>query len=266
MIDLHAHILPGLDDGAENLDESLDMCRAAVRDGVTTIVATPHTGNGNYDSSRDRILAAVSELTDHLRSRGIELTILPGADVYVHEQLDVLITNREAMTINDNMRYVMVEFPKRVIPPNYRGWLFRLALAGFTPILTHPERNPAIHDKTDIVREWIERGGLVQLTAMSLTGAFGQETRKCSEELLKYNLVHVIASDAHSALRRPPVLSKALEYAASLLGPDYARKLVEDYPSAIITGKTFNIPEPVRKKKNFFLRFLNRDQCSLTSS
>ena len=258
MIDLHAHILPGFDDGAKDLDESLEMCRVAVRDGITTIVATPHTGNGNYDNSRNRILAAVGELTDYLQSQGIRLTILPGADSYVHEQLDVLINNRETLTVNDTMRYVMVEFPKHVIPPNHIEWMFRLTLAGFTPILTHPERNTAIHEKTDIVREWVEKGGLVQLTAMSLTGAFDPATKKCSEELLNYNLVHVIASDAHSAVRRPPILSKAVEYAASLVGPEYARKLVEDYPAAIIAGKTFDIPEPIRKKPGFFSRFFAR--------
>ena len=94
--------------------------------------------------------------------------------------------NREVLTVNDNMRYVMVEFPRHVMPPNYLDWMFRLTLAGFTPILTHPERNTAVNGKTDIVRKWVEKGGLVQLTAMSITGDFGPEIRKCSEELLKY--------------------------------------------------------------------------------
>jgi protein-tyrosine phosphatase len=258
MIDLHVHILPGLDDGAKDLDESLEMCRVAVRDGITTIVATPHTADGNYDNSRDRVLAAVGELTDCLPSQGIRLTILPGADIHVHEQLDALINNRETLTVNDTMRYVMVEFPRHVIPPNCIEWMFRLILAGFTPILTHPERNTAIHRKTEFVREWVEKGGLVQLTAMSLTGEFDQEAKKCSEELLKHNLVHVIASDAHSAVRRPPVLSKAVECAASLVGPDYARKLVEDYPAAIIAGKTFDIPEPIPQKRSFFFNVFHR--------
>ena len=258
MIDLHVHILPGLDDGAKDLDESLEMCRAAVRDGITTIVATPHTGDGNYDNSRDRVLAAVGELTDYLPSQGIRLTILPGADIHVHERLDALINNRETLTVNDTMRYVMVEFPRHVIPPNHIEWMFRMTLAGFTPILTHPERNTAIHQKTGFVREWVEKGGLVQLTAMSLTGEFDQEAKECSEELLKYNLVHVIASDAHSAVRRPPVLSKAAERAASLVGPDYARKLVEDYPAAIIAGKTFDIPEPTPQKRSFFFNVFHR--------
>jgi protein-tyrosine phosphatase len=234
------------------------MCRAAASDGITTIVATPHTGNGNYDSSRDRILAAVRELADHVQAQGIQLTILPGADIYVHEQLHTLIKKREAMTINDTMRYVMVEFPRHIIPPNYLEWMFRLTIAGITPILTHPERNTAIHQKTDIVRQWVEKGGLVQVTAMSLAGAFGQEAKKCSEELLRYNLAHVIASDAHSAERRPPVLSKAVAHAASLVGPAYARKMVEDYPAAIIAGKSFDIPEPIPEKRGFFSRLARR--------
>lgn len=256
MIDLHAHILPGLDDGANDLDESLAMCVVAAGDGITTIVATPHTGNGNYDNAPERVVAAVNELNSHLREKSIPVEILPGADIYVHEHLDTLIKNREVLTINDNMHYVMVEFPRHVIPPNYIEWLFRLTLAGFIPVLTHPERNTAVQEQTDIVRDWVEKGGLVQLTAMSLTGAFGPGTRKCSEELLKYNLVHVIASDAHSSQRRPPVLSEAVTIAASLVGPDYAGKLVEEYPAAIIAGQPIYPPEPSAKKLSFFARLL----------
>jgi protein-tyrosine phosphatase len=156
------------------------------------------------------------------------------------------------------MRYVMVEFPRHVIPPNYLEWMFHLTLAGLTPILTHPERNTAVNGNTDIVRKWVEKGGLVQLTAMSISGDFGPEIRKCSEELLRYNLVHVIASDAHSADRRPPKLSKALKAASSIIGPEHARRLVEDYPAAIVAGKTFYAPEPMAKKRAILSRFFGR--------
>ncbi len=256
MIDLHAHILPGLDDGASNLDESAEMCLMAGLDGVRTIVATPHTGNGTYDNNRTRIIAAVRELSSYLKQKGVSVEILPGADTYIHAHLDRRILDGHVLTINDNMRYVMVEFPKHAVPPNLIEWLFRMTLAGFVPVLTHPERNTALSRKLDIVREWVEKGGLVQLTAMSLTGAFGQKIRECSEELLQRNLVHVIASDAHSSTRRPPLLSEAVERAASLVGPVYARTLVEDNPAAIIAGAPFAIPAPIEKKKHFFLRWL----------
>jgi len=258
MIDLHVHILPGLDDGAKNLKESLNMCQVAVNDGITTVVATPHTGNGSYENNHTRILWAVKELASNVQKEGIQLSILPGADVYVHEQLATLIKAREVMTVNDTMRYVMVEFPRHITPPNYLEWMFHLTIAGITPILTHPERNTAIHQKIDIVRQWVEKGGLVQVTAMSLTGGFGKEVRKCSEELLKHRLVQVIASDAHSPKRSPPVLSFAVEYAASLVGSEYARKLVGDYPAAIVAGKPVNIPEPIPEKRTFFSRLAHR--------
>lgn len=260
MIDLHAHILPGLDDGARDIEESLEMCRVAARDGIKAIVATPHTGNGAFDNPREKVLNAVAELNARIREEAIDIEIVPGADVYVHEQLDVLINERQVMTVNDNMRYVMIEFPKHIIPPNHIEWMFRLTLAGLTPILTHPERNTAIHQRLDIVREWIEKGGLVQLTAMSITGAFGKSVQKCSEELLKNNLVHVIASDAHSAGRRPPVLSRAVDRAASLIGAKQVHKLIDDYPAAIVAGKVFYAPEPVPPKSGFFSRFFARHQ------
>ena len=258
MIDLHAHILPGLDDGAKDLDEAIKMCLVAARDGIRTIVATPHVANGTYNTTPDAILDGVSTLKAEVKRAKIPLEVLPGADIHVHEHLDSLVRNREVLTVNNNMRYVMVEFPRHVVPPKHIEWMFRLTLAGFTPILTHPERNTAVHEKTDIVRKWVEKGGLVQLTAMSLTGAFGPEIKKCSEELLKYQLVHVIASDAHSAERRPPVLSKAVKLASSLVGAEYAQKLVEEYPAAIIAGKPIDAPEPIRKKPGFFSRFFAR--------
>ena len=234
------------------------MCLVAVRDGIRTIVATPHVANGTYNTTPEAIFNGIGILKAEIERANIRLEVLPGADIHVHEHLDSLVKNREVLTVNDNMQYVMVEFPRHVIPPRHIEWMFRLTLAGFAPILTHPERNTAIHDKTDIVRKWVEKGGLVQLTAMSLTGAFGPEIKKCSEELLKYRLVHVIASDAHSSERRPPVLSKAVKLASSLVGAEYARKLVEEYPAAIIAGKPIDAPEPLPKKPGIFARFFGQ--------
>ena len=258
MIDLHAHILPGLDDGAKDLDEAIKMCLVAARDGIRTIVATPHVANGTYNTTPDAILDGVSTLKAEVKRAKIPLEVLPGADIHVHEHLDSLVKNREVLTVNDNMQYVMVEFPRHVIPPKYIEWMFHLTLAGFTPILTHPERNIAVHEKRGTVWSWVEKGGLVQLTAMSLTGDFGPAIRKCSEELLKYRLVHVIASDAHSVERRPPVLSKAFKRALSLVGADYAHKLVEEYPAAIIAGKPIDAPEPLPEKPGIFSRFFRQ--------
>lgn len=256
MIDLHVHVLPGLDDGPESVSESIEMCRMALSDGVKTVVATPHMRAGCYDNDRDKVLEAVDKLRVILKENRISLTVLAGSDVHIDRDLAKLIEKRVALTVNDNMRHIMIELPSEVVPPNLWEWTFRMARAGFTPILTHPERNIATHRSMDVVREWVRRGGLVQVTAMSLTGEFGKEIRKCAEELIKARLVQVIASDGHSATTRPPVLSGAVKAAASLIGKDNALKLVQEYPAAIIAGKTVNAPEPVSRGKNSLFRMM----------
>jgi len=257
MIDLHAHILPGIDDGARDLQESLEMCRIAAKEGIETIVATPHTGNGIFLTKREHILAEVASLNRNIAGSGISVTILPGADVHIgtYDEIEAMLENGEATTVNDNKYYLMIEFPESLIPSNINEWLFRMKLKGITPIFTHPERNFVIQKDIKILYDWVEKGGLVQLTAMSLTGDFGGEIRKCSEELLKSHLVHIIASDAHSATRRPPVLSKARDIALNLVGAEMTFNLINGYPSEIIKGNHIDIPEPVYKKASFFSRF-----------
>ena len=255
MIDLHAHILPGLDDGPKHLDEALEMCRIAVRDGVTTIVATPHAGNGTYDNKKEKILSAVQQLVAHLEESKIPLRILAGSDAYIRQDLCTLVEDGSITTVNDSHRYVMVEFPKHVITPQWMDWLFEARLRGIIPIFTHPERHTVIQKDISMVSRWVNQGGLVQVTAMSLTGDFGPDARKCAEELLRRHLAHVIASDAHSRHQRPPVLSKAFFAASNVVDSSYAYKLVKEFPEAIIAGENIiDVPEPVFNKRGLFRR------------
>lgn len=258
MIDLHVHILPGLDDGPKSMEESLEMCRVAHNDGITKIVATPHTGNGVYHNDREVVIAAVAKLNEGLVSENIPLQIFPGADVRIDAGLFELLENNQTLTVNDKRRYIMIEFPEYLIPPQIEEWIFRMKLKKITPIFTHPERNMIIHKNMEIVHTWIEKGGLVQITAMSITGDWGKGVRKCAEELLKARLVHVIASDAHSATRRPPILSKAVADAAKLIGETEARRMVTTIPQAILDGKVFYPPEPIRKKTGFLERIFRK--------
>lgn len=240
MIDLHIHILPGLDDGAGDVTESVDMCRIAFADGVRTMVATPHMGGAYQYDRRDEVLKAVEELNARLQEEEIGVAVLPGGDVHIDRNLIRLVEERKVLTVNDAMRYVMVELPSQITLPNLWGWMYEVTLAGYTPILTHPERSIGAPRNREVVREWVERGGLVQMTAMSLTGGFGRKVRRCAEELVMLRLVHILASDGHSTSMRPPLLSKAVEAAASLVGERDARKLVEDHPAAIIAGEDIN--------------------------
>jgi protein-tyrosine phosphatase len=255
MIDLHCHILPGLDDGAESMEESLRMCSMAADDGVKKIVATPHTMNGVYVNPTQVIRQAVGELNDLLVERQIPLEILPGADVHINPNLLGLIEQGLITTVNDNHRYLLLELPHHLVPPNFKNLIFELSLQGIIPILTHPERNSILQTDINLLYELVVQGILIQITTLSLTGEFGPRAESCCHSLLKYNLVHVVASDAHSSIVRPPLLSMAVEEAAKIIGETNALDLVAANPQAIIDGEDLPNPlEPEKPRQSFFQR------------
>jgi len=252
MIDLHAHILPHLDDGAESLEESIEMCWLSYKDGVRTVVATPHILEGVYPNHRPAILAKVQELNEAIKKFNASahppidaFRILPGADVHFSSEMPRLCENGGIVTVNDKGRYLMVEFDFQGIPYHSEEVLFRLMAKGIIPIITHPERNLEIGQKPQRYGEMIRRGCLGQVTAMSLTGGFGPGVRRTAERLLKNRLVHVIASDTHSIDARPPILSTAVRAAEKIVGNEEAQKMVTEYPQAIIEGRKPNVPEPL---------------------
>ena len=263
MIDIHSHILPGLDDGPQTMEESIRMCRIAYQDGIRTIVATPHTLNGVYQNGRSTILTRVNELNDALnnselppgqrpsRAGGrtqnpeLPLRILPGSDVHLCETTLQQVDQGEAITIGDGGKYIMIEFPSQAIPYQGERVLFQLLGRGLIPIISHPERNLEIGKRPGRYYEIIKMGCLGQVTAMSLTGEFGPKVRQWAEKLLKSWLVHFIASDAHSPNGRPPILSAAVKAAAKIVGKEEAEKMVTEYPKAILEGRRPNIPEPL---------------------
>jgi protein-tyrosine phosphatase len=259
MIDLHCHILSGLDDGPQTLDESIEMCRMGFQDGIKTIIATPHTQNGVYENDRPTILAKVKELNKAIKKIGIQetpcairnpqpaisLTVLPGADVSFSEAVLDHLKEGKAITVGDAGHYLLLEFPFQGIPLRAEEVLFRLTARGITPIISHPERNYEIARKPQRYHEMIRAGCLGQITAMSLTGGFGGEVKRAAQNLLKSRLVHFIASDAHSVNGRVPVLSFAVQAAARIVGEEEARKMVTEYPQAILEGRRPKVPEPI---------------------
>jgi protein-tyrosine phosphatase len=250
MIDLHSHILCDLDDGAEALEESIEMCRISYHDGIRTIVATPHILDGIYENDRSTILAKVQELNAALKQSAIgnrqsAIKILPGADVHFSSDILYRCEEGEIVTVNDQGRYLMVEFESQGIPYMAEEALFQMLMKGIVPIISHPERNMEIGKKPKRYYEMIRMGCLGQVTAMSLTGEFGPEVMKVAEKLLAHRLIHIIASDAHSVRRRPPLLSSAVKAAEKIVGEEEARKLVTEYPAAIIEGRRPSIPDPL---------------------
>lgn len=232
------------------MEDSLAMAEMAVSDGIRTIVATPHTLNKTYTNPFHHVVDAVDRMRDVLSREQIPLNLLPGSDAHVCPKMVDRIEGGDAGTINGNGRYLLVEFPPQIIPPGANDVLFQLRLKGMTPIITHPERNLAIQHRLEILQDLVASGCLVQVTAMSITGEFGEEAMVCVHRMLEMRLAHVIASDAHSRDTRRPVLSHAVEAAADIMGSrSAAEDMVRGRPAAILAGEAVVLPEPCRPKK-----------------
>jgi protein-tyrosine phosphatase len=236
MIDLHCHILPGVDDGAATLADALAMARAAVADGITTIVATPHAFKGPLNVPVSRRDDALAELREALQTQNIDLTILPGYECQIHENLLNILRTTPAYTLNGAGRTFLLELPSDFIPPGLEQFLFNAQMANLDPILVHPERNLEVQKNPAVLATLIDRGLQIQLTAGSLTGEFGWRARRTAKKLLTNGWVQVLASDAHNPTRKAPMLSKALEIARDLIGPS-AIDLVEANPARLLRGK-----------------------------
>jgi protein-tyrosine phosphatase len=250
MIDLHCHILPRIDDGANSLEETLAMARIAQKDGIRAIVATPHTLNGVYTNPMSRITSLVDAIQAVLRENKIDVALYPGADVHICPHLVERVKSGEAGTVNNTGKYVLLEFPSETVPLGARDEIFALKIAGITPIITHPERNAMIQRDPEILYELVSLGALGQVTAMSLTGDFGHYVARSAETLVKRRLVHNITTDAHSSETRPPILSRAVARAAKILkSKDEARRMVTEIPAAILSGDSIDVPEPRPRKR-----------------
>lgn len=242
MIDIHTHILPMIDDGPTLMQESLEMCRIAVNDGIKKIIATPHVQNGMDDSDANKVLEKIRMLNQLLKQEGLDLVIFPGAEVHLNDRLldtDIL-RGSSILTINDGKKYILLEFPFQWIPPETEQIIFKLKSMGFTPILPHLERNHRIQRNPHMVVRYVEMGAILQVTAQSITGDFDAVPLKCVLWMLKNNLVHVIASDAHSPIARPPILSRAVKVVSELLGEEAAKKMVLEHPRMILEGLPFS--------------------------
>lgn len=242
MIDIHCHILPEVDDGPKSWDVALEMCRMAVADGITHIVATPHA-NDRYVYDR----AYLSGLLDQLREKfGPSLQFSLGCDFHLSfENLERVLERPHNYTIGDT-NYLLIELSNYSVPTQLSECFTRLADCNLTPILTHPERNPILQQTPKRILEWAEQGCLIQVTSSALTGFWGERPEMIARWLLDRSAVHILSSDAHETKRRVPNLSAGRAIAAKLVGADYATALVEGNPGAIVNGTPIPYsPRPV---------------------
>lgn len=244
MFDLHCHILPGLDDGAPDLSVSIEMAKAFVADEVKVAACTPHILPGLYQNSGQQIREATAELQLVLDRENIPLKLVTGADNHITPSFVAELRSGHLLCLADT-RYVLVEPPHHVAPPRLEELFFSLLVAGFVPILTHPERLSWIEAHYQTVQRLAQAGVWMQVTAGSLSGAFGRRAQYWGERMLDQGMVHVIATDAHDMKRRPPNLSLGREYAAKRVGDSEAEHLVVTRPWGVLMNELpSNLPGP----------------------
>lgn len=256
MIDIHCHPLPETDDGAKTFDIAVAMCQMAAKDGTTHLVATPHC-NYRYAFDAQANRARLKELQAAV---GDSPELLLGCDFHLsYENLRRLGEDGSDFSIN-NTRYLLVEFADHFIPEQMDSVFYQIEVAGFTSILTHPERNSLIQRKPELLYHWAMRGCLIQITAMSYLGGFGPTAQALSEEWIERNLVHFFASDGHDLTRRPPVLSACYNKIAAERSKDIADLLLKTNPAAVISGEPLpeqaqplDLKDPSRKKNWFWI-------------
>lgn len=228
MIDLHSHVLPGLDDGARDLDEALAICAAAAADGTRVLAATPHVRD-DYPTTP----GAIEEALDALRAAGPSLDVVPGAELDLAE-LERSDDELEQYVLGGRGPWLLVEMPYFGWPLDFADRLFRLRVRGFRAVLAHPERNRDVQERPELLDPLVAGGTLVQLTAASVDGRLGRTAQRCCETLIERELVHLIASDAHA----PSVRAIGMSSAAEAVRDDaLARWLTHDVPRAIVENE-----------------------------
>lgn len=254
MVDVHCHILPGLDDGPENIAESLEMAETAIADGITHVVATPHCST-EYAFDYER----VRELREELQGRiGERLKLATGCDFHLNpENLEALRANPARFCINQK-DCLLVEFNEFSIPPAMDQTLHELQLAGLRPIVTHPERNAILRAQPERLGKWVRTGNYVQVTGGSLTGVFGPAAQRIAMRWMADGVVHIVASDAHNVRGRPLKLQASFDVVSQQFGEEMALGLFVENPLAAFEGRELPyVPEiaeeeAAKPRKRFF--------------
>jgi protein-tyrosine phosphatase len=235
-VDIHCHLLPGIDDGAKDWDESLAMARMAADDGTRTIVATPHQLGSFRHNLGGTICNLVAELQTRITAADLPLSVLPGADVRIEEDVTSRLASGEVLTLGDHGRHVLLEQPHELLLP-LEPLLAKFSRHDIVGILTHPERNGGILTRPDALLPLIDAGCLMQITAGSLCGAFGPDCQQLADWMVTEGLVHFIATDGHGPRTRRPLMRRAYDRVAELTDVTTADELCCRNPGLVAEGK-----------------------------
>ena len=245
--DIHCHIVPGIDDGASDLAESIAMARMAEADGTKSLVATPHQLGNNSHVTAEAIRQGVAELQAALDAEGIAVSVLPGADVRIEPELPKLLKQGKVLTLAERGKHVLLELPHDTYIP-LEPLLGALDRQGLVGILSHPERNRGIIKRPEVMEDVVAAGGLLQITAGSLTGAFGGSPQRIAEYCVENRLIHFIASDAHDTKKRPFGMRAAYETICEMADERLAELVCCENPARVVDGEDVDIDGPTRAK------------------
>ncbi|MCT2534626.1 tyrosine protein phosphatase [Aquibacillus koreensis] len=250
MIDIHCHIVANIDDGAKNMDESVEMAREAVSQGIDSLIATPHHLNGRYENYKIDIVEHVRLLNDRLVEESIPLKVLPGQETRINGEMINDLEQGHLLPLNETSGYLFVELPSNHVPRYTKQLLFDLQVHGVKPIIVHPERNKELMENPDLLYEFVRDGTLTQVTAASVVGKFGKKIKQFSGQLIESNLTHFIASDAHNTTTRGFCMDEAMQFIRDEYGNDMLYYYMEN-TQLLINGEMIvgDVPEPVKKKK-----------------
>jgi protein-tyrosine phosphatase len=257
MVDIHCHVLPGVDDGSESMVESLEMLRKAAAGGVETIIATPHLIRGTYEtefSEREQMTADLQRAADE---NGINIQVRSGVEYYLSPQILEDSNRLNEFTLNNNGKYILIELPMQIFPTGLEDVFFNLNVKGITPVLAHPERNTRICRNPDILFEFVKNGLITQVNAGSIMGYYGRERKKTAQILLVNKLAHVVASDMHSATST--TMNQAIPLVEKLVGKERTKRLFIENPSRILNGETiYEEPQQIKSERKGLRGYFSR--------
>jgi len=241
VIDIHTHILPGVDDGAQNLIDSVKMLEQAAADGIETIVCTPHILRKSDFDKENIYLKRLETLKKSVQESGIPVQLHLGSEIYIQPDLSF---ESPMSTLNNNGKYFLVEFPMGTIPRFAAEMFFRLIADNKIPIIAHPERNIGFLKHPEFAYEFVNRGVFLQINAGSLRGKFGREIQQLTHLFFDHNLVHFVASDCHDSERRCCKLKETFQLVAEKWGELTAQSIFIENPRIVLEGGELNLPAP----------------------
>lgn len=258
MIDIHTHIIDGIDDGAKNMEDSLALLRMAAESGTTDIIATPHIIEGTNHADWQTILTKTEELNRNARNAGIPIRVYAGAELEMNWDMLPLLKTGQSDYCLAGSRYVLVELPANTVPNYADEFLYEVQIKELIPIIAHPERHPYLAKHPRLLHQWLRNGALAQCNIGSFTGKFGAEVKNFAELLLTNNMIHFFGTDAHSVEHRHTDTSAGLEVVAQKISPETLERITKVNPAAIVEDRYIDVEVPKEiklpeeKEKGFF--------------